>query len=328
MNETTQTLQNTGVILDIRPEVLKAQDFKHEDKLKLTASAEAPVEWIEKDKYKFYDKRNQQSSLSCMAQSGAKLLGIEQPVFQTLSAKKVYQSRTNNGGGMYQQDSLSFLCKPLSPSEKLLPSQNQNEQQINSPVELTQEMIDEAKETKASKYYILKRYNDIDTIASIIEKGKGVQLMLFFHGNEYWKPEPKVEDHTLLYWEDRAARHGVTAVDYTLVNGKKCLIIEDSAGNEYSLNKNGQRILTEEFVIERCYASGYIEKNALEIIMPTLRRGAKGDMVKKLQVRLGGIIADGIFGIKTEQAVKNYQGNKGLVPDGIVGIKTCIELNK
>ena len=57
-----------------------------------------------------------------------------------------------------------------------------------------------------------------------------------------------------------------------------------------------------------------------------LRKGDKGDDVKLLQHRLnlvGNQLAeDGIWGIKTDQAVRNYQYKAGLTVDGIVGAKT------
>lgn len=52
-----------------------------------------------------------------------------------------------------------------------------------------------------------------------------------------------------------------------------------------------------------------------------LKIGSKGDDVKKLQSYLG-LVADGVFGSKTEAAVKTYQKDHGLVVDGIVGDKT------
>ena len=49
--------------------------------------------------------------------------------------------------------------------------------------------------------------------------------------------------------------------------------------------------------------------------------GSKGEDVKKLQQFLS-IKADGIYGPKTCEAVKNWQIKNGLSPDGIVGPKT------
>jgi peptidoglycan hydrolase-like protein with peptidoglycan-binding domain len=53
----------------------------------------------------------------------------------------------------------------------------------------------------------------------------------------------------------------------------------------------------------------------------TLRRGAQGQGVLQLQVKLG-VRADGAFGGKTEAAVRALQRVHSLVPDGIVGPKT------
>lgn len=59
---------------------------------------------------------------------------------------------------------------------------------------------------------------------------------------------------------------------------------------------------------------------------PTLRRGDRGDAVKDLQRRLGGLTVDGSFGPATEAKVKEFQRSKGLVVDGIVGAKTWAAL--
>ena len=57
-----------------------------------------------------------------------------------------------------------------------------------------------------------------------------------------------------------------------------------------------------------------------------LRKGDKGDDVKLLQHRLNlvgsQLTEDGIWGVKTDQAVRNYQYKAGLTVDGIVGPKT------
>jgi peptidoglycan hydrolase-like protein with peptidoglycan-binding domain len=59
-----------------------------------------------------------------------------------------------------------------------------------------------------------------------------------------------------------------------------------------------------------------------------LRRGMQGEDVKKLQEDLKAIgydpgEADGIFGKKTEDAVKKFQKDKGLRVDGVVGKNTA-----
>ena len=61
-------------------------------------------------------------------------------------------------------------------------------------------------------------------------------------------------------------------------------------------------------------------------MMSTLKRGSKGVEVKKLQEVLGGLTVDGIFGAKTQAAVRAFQAAKGLKVDGIVGPQTWAAL--
>lgn len=57
-----------------------------------------------------------------------------------------------------------------------------------------------------------------------------------------------------------------------------------------------------------------------------LRRGTRGQTVKKMQEALG-IDADGKFGPGTEKAVKAYQEENGLKADGLVGPNTLAKLD-
>ena len=58
----------------------------------------------------------------------------------------------------------------------------------------------------------------------------------------------------------------------------------------------------------------------------SLRRGSAGEPVSTLQAKLNGagagLAVDGLFGPKTEAAVKGFQASRGLEADGIVGPKT------
>jgi peptidoglycan hydrolase-like protein with peptidoglycan-binding domain len=67
--------------------------------------------------------------------------------------------------------------------------------------------------------------------------------------------------------------------------------------------------------------------NTIQINSPILKRGSQGSAVKELQQLLNLRVAarltvDGIFGAKTEAAVKTVQSIFFLLVDGIVGAKT------
>jgi hypothetical protein len=57
----------------------------------------------------------------------------------------------------------------------------------------------------------------------------------------------------------------------------------------------------------------------------TLRKGDKSPAVRLLQQKLG-LVVDGSFGPKTEEAVKKFQAANGLKADGVVGSKTWEKL--
>lgn len=59
--------------------------------------------------------------------------------------------------------------------------------------------------------------------------------------------------------------------------------------------------------------------------MTTLRLGSRGDDVKTLQTKLN-LIADGIFGPITDEAVRAFQKANNLTVDGIVGTNTWAKL--
>ena len=62
-----------------------------------------------------------------------------------------------------------------------------------------------------------------------------------------------------------------------------------------------------------------------DAVTQTLRRGSKGDNVKKMQAKLG-LSADGDFGPGTEAALKKWQTANGLTADGVAGPKTLAKL--
>ena len=79
------------------------------------------------------------------------------------------------------------------------------------------------------------------------------------------------------------------------------------------------------------YAAGEIEHSEPITEFPLLKKGDKNEYVRHWQMflNLNGYAcgnADGIFGNKTEAAVKKWQKEHGLVADGIIGPKTWASL--
>ena len=106
--------------------------------------------------------------------------------------------------------------------------------------------------------------------------------------------------------------------------------ISDSKWTYWGLGKNVQF----DFVPgqETPKASTDKPKESVKIVYPTLRRGARGDLVSQLQTLLSkdgsSLAIDGIFGPGTQSAVRSFQKRHNLVVDGIVGPKTWAELLK
>lgn len=275
MDSTQEIL--TGGLVDTRPDDQKAQDHQHDE---VVMAGDVVANWREKsaEEIKSFPERFQSTSLSCMAQSGVKTLGVHIASingghFPILTAKPVYDSRSNYpDGGMAQPDLFMLLTKPLACKESDVPSQNLGETAMNQKVTLTDSQMQEAQANEADGYLYLNPVMDwskgtiitpvdIDKIASMLEQGKAVHLMMFFTGNEWWAPYPK-ESNPALNLYNGSLHHGISAVDYTLYNGEKALVIEDSAGNWTGINGHGVRIVTESFLKARCFGAGYPVKKS------------------------------------------------------------------
>jgi peptidoglycan hydrolase-like protein with peptidoglycan-binding domain len=188
---------------------------------------------------------------------------------------------------------------------------------MNKQGDITADMTTNASQYKAKYYFEIN--GGIDKIAEVMEQGYGVLLGFHFDYDE-WTDVPFINPNS-----KKKIGHGVAGVDYVLYNGVKALVIEDSWGHLYG--KGGRRIITESFLTERCFYAGYITSLPNFVFTKTLRLGDRGIDVKMLQTKLK-IVSDGIFGVKTEQAVKDFQVKNGLIPDGIVGKRTNEKLNQ
>lgn len=75
------------------------------------------------------------------------------------------------------------------------------------------------------------------------------------------------------------------------------------------------------------------KQETVSVVLPVLKKGAKGSTVKAMQIllmgynqNLGGYGADSSFGGATEKALKAYQAEKGLTANGACDQKTWAKL--
>lgn len=251
----TPKLQN-GALIDQRDSVERQKDYKFEE---MVASAN-PVNWQAKprEQWRKFPIFNQNGSGSCVAQTGAKLLGINYSLknngdYVHFSATDIYQRRSNKPqGGMFAVDAFSILTKGVT-LEELARSQSMTDAQMDG-MQIAPYKRRVGDVFKIGNYVALPTA-DIDTIASTIETtGKGVMVWFYFTYDE-WTNEPFIKDPNLSLIGSNTVRHSVTAVDYTIWNGKKALVIEDSWGRQFGWD--GQRVITEDFFKARNYYAGY-----------------------------------------------------------------------
>ena len=338
----------SGAKLDTRTEAEKLKDFLQKE---VVASA-AVVNWIEKvqSAWRKFPIFNQNGSGSCVMQTETKELGImrwlKDNIYVHFSATHGYQQRINKPeAGMGAVDAREIAKKGIT-LEVLTPSQNLTDQQMDSAI--VEEYKRKVGEIFAVSNYLHLAQKDIDAVASTIQAtGKGVMLFFYFKIEE-WTEHPKVLFPNLDLNASDTLRHAVCAVDYTLVNGKKCLIIEDSWGSSFGLA--GQRVIDEDFFKARNWYAGYLVNFVFDgnIIKPKhtfltdleFNKPNPANEVKALQDCLKyeklfptNTDSTGFFGAITKKAVQDFQVRyniaNALNPSfGRVGPKTRAKLNE
>lgn len=335
---------SSGALDDPRPQTEKDKDYKAEE-----VASFPLIQWVEKksNEWRKFPIFNQDGSSSCVAQATAKLLGVEnfleENAFVQFSARDIYTRRSNEGGGMYFQEALQIACDYGATLETLMPSQELSETLMNiSARKLSDEQI--AKIFKGGGYVQLPF--DIDKIASVISSGKSVLLGFRFNGDEWGSvPEIKTDKPEL--------HHGVAGTDFCLYNGKKSVIIDDSWG---SVGFNGQRVITDDFLKQRCTFAGYLldlsnnwrDKEIVKVkpkytFSVPLEYGQKNHFIVKLQEILKyeelfpqNVESTGYYGVITSKGVLAFQRKYNVADEDEltslngrrVGSKTISKLNE
>jgi len=336
MNQTTEEpkledLPSPGALIDTRPEAEKAKDYRFSE----IVSAVEPVVWTEKSQseWRKFPIFNQNGSGSCVAQTLRKQYGVylwlNTGVWVDLSASHIYQRRVNRpAAGMGGTDAFEIAQKGTT-LEQFAPSENMTDVQMDSVSVVP--FMEKIGETFKLGAYVTVSPTDIDTVASIIQRtGKAVMVWFYFTYPE-WTDTPTVLDPALNLYAQSTLKHSVAAVDFALVNGKKCLIIDDSWGLAYAMN--GQRVITEDFFNARNFFAAHFQNFAFE--EATVLRPRYDGSVSSLQDRLkfegvfpSNVESTGFFGTITTKAVKAFQAKYGIEQVGFVGPKTSAKLRE
>jgi len=339
----------SGALLDERPIEEKEKDYRFEE---IVATADQ-VDWREKkeSEYRKFPIFNQDGSGSCVAQTAAKLLGIlywlKNQAYVHFSATHIYQRRVNKpGSGMVGVNCLDIMREGVT-LEELVPSQSMSDAQMDG-MSIPDYKKEVGKIFKIDNYVVIPTKN-IETVASIIQKtGKAVMVWFYFTHSEWGRDVPVIIENNLNI--NLAARHSVTAVDYTIYQGKKALVIEDSWGP--GTGNGGRRIITEDFFNRRNFFAAYpIDfKFGGEDIKPRYAFNndmeyssdvsygnpdiiALQDCLKYLGLFPSNVESTGYFGSVTKKSVQAFQDKYGIAGPGDagygrVGPKTRAKLNE
>ena len=222
------------------------KDYSHVE----VAGAMQPAVWVEKDPASFatYPIKNQQNTYSCVAQSYAKELEIdeysENGIYRILSPHSIYPfGFVAPGGGMDNHAASSIVVNKGATLEYLFPSEGLTEEQMRSTAGYGSDAQQVALIYKPSAIMFLNP--DIETIASILYsfqqagKKKGVGVVVTGYNNGTWLsayPSPNVVGEP---WS-----HKVVATDFGLINGKKYISIDNSWGG---VGMGGKQFIGEDY---------------------------------------------------------------------------------
>lgn len=297
--QTEEEIIYNGVVEDTRPLEEKAKDFNAKDLLVGEGKATfTPVSSF--NDIPLYQRRNQDGSGSCVAQSLAKLLEI---LFKKngygdfkFSATPIYQKRSNKPeSGMIGQNALDIVQKFFTTLESRVVSENMNDSMMDSlPVDL-QELAVFTKEflgdRKVSFTYFTDYTPTFEEMTQYIEKYGGA---IFFVRTDYknWcKDEPTFSPD-----DSRNIGHSTCGHFNISIEGKEAFITDESWG-KYSTSEmgdRGQRIITKEFFDNRAFFIGVLVLNKYEdkevsvdyskyVNLPKMKKGYTGQFAVQLQ---------------------------------------------
>lgn len=303
---------------DTQTEEQKAKNYKFEE----VCSSVAPVNWVEKpqNEWRHFNIRNQDGSSQCVTMTNSTEVGIifRQKYggdFMDFSSCFPYQQRKHlEWGGCTSEDIFEVFPKIGNLFENYMPSQNIGESACMA-------VPKKSYYDDLAKLYKIKRIAlpiDFETVASTVqETSKGIMVWFKFDHSE-WTDIPQIK---VL---NPAGGHSVTVVDFTLKDGKKYLVIQDSWGLQYAMN--GLRLISEEYFNARCYQASYLMNFEVLDISTVTRPIYDGKTIVSFQkcMKWEGLFPANVteiesYGPITKKACKDFQLKYGLIADGILG---------
>lgn len=243
----------SGVTLDERNLEEKKEDIKFSD---IVAHANETI-WIEKDKtaIRKFPELNQNNTSGCGAWASAKALGVlfssKYNTYVPFLESDIYKRRMNKPTpGMALYDMIRIWKEGVIFKENTDKNPKNDTESDSISIQPYREEIRKLFSISEGVYI----ENNIDIIASTIQTtGKGIILLTYFLADEWSKEIPAITNKFLSLYDNTSLRHYVTAVDFTLINGKKYLVIEDSAW----FGGINRRFLSEEWITQRVTTGVY-----------------------------------------------------------------------
>jgi hypothetical protein len=219
----------TGANLDNRSAAEKANDI-HFSEIVGTANA---VAWAEKypDKIRKFPDLNQFYTNMCGAFALAKSLGImffqKYGVFINFFPPDIYQRRVNKGvPGMMLYDMMRIAAEGVTLTQFFNANYTNDSQAEGISIEQWHRDVGKVFSVKGDVVVPI----DIDVIASVIQTtGKAPIGMTWFLSPEWSVERPTILNRLLGVSDPSSLRHFTCYPDFTLINGVKHIVTEDSA---------------------------------------------------------------------------------------------------
>ncbi len=312
----------TGAIIDT-PDI---NDYQWSE----IGSNSSPFNWdnefnIEQVINKKLEAKDQEQTSSCggfaWSYYGQVLDFLIDKEYQIKSPKFIYAQTKVGSGGSAGRTNCDLVVNQGWGNEEDCPSflnGTTTEAFISNKADITDKAKENALKDKALVYAQVS--SNIDQIAQAIRDNNGCVLGITGQNNGTWLTEfPKPPLSSKNSWN-----HWVYAGKVKTIDGKKYIGFINSWGDE--AGEDGWQWIGEDYM-SWIWNVWTLTARPNDTLYQTLRLGSKGEQVKILQSLLGGLTVDGVFGMKTDSAVREFQKNNGLKADGIVGPITRAKLN-